>query len=60
MKIPFAQLLLELEKQWAKEFSPTDIAGMDQHCSVMQELILASGWSLEDFCRRLVCGDKGN
>jgi hypothetical protein len=55
IKLTYEQLFLQLEALWNLSLPQEDI---EEHCQLMSNLVLSSGWTIEDFNRRMVCGIK--
>lgn len=53
MKIPFYQLNLEVDKLYLKPIDLTDEARVHEHLNFIEQFIVASGWSVEDYLREL-------
>ena len=52
-KVPYNILCIEMEKLFLRQFDPSDILGMEEHCELMISLIEASGWTVNDYVLRM-------
>lgn len=53
-KIPFPILNLEVAKLYEKEFVPSDLKGIDNHCQFIRDFINACGWDETDFIMKMM------
>lgn len=49
IRLPWAQLSIEVDKLYNKVFDENDIKGINEHCNFIVEFIHAAGWTEEEY-----------
>lgn len=58
MKVPFNQLYMEVEKLYNKEFQPSEIQSINEHCDFIRSFIESCGWDVESYIRSMFGFDQ--
>jgi len=49
MKVTWEYLSVEVDKLYQKEFDPSNVKGINEHCEYIAEYIRACGWTETEY-----------